>query len=374
MKRTSTPPCGYSGDTEILTRSGWTAFPQLTYMSEVATRSPDGRFEWQFPERITCQRYDGPMVWFQSRTTNLLVMPEHPVRYYPRRRDFRNGQRTELPRQESVALASSLVGCSEPPSLVATSRWEPAAFKTEIVFEPTRAQTYGGRLARKGYPFRATAEVFAAFMGAYLSEGSLGRANATGYHRIDIWQTTKGKGFVEYQELLNRMLGREVPWHSKGLWHFQNKALYYFLETCGGYAWTKEIPPQVLDLAAPALETFWKFYFLGDGTIMNTGSDRKPLEVISTTSPRMASQLQEILQKLGGWGLIQIIDMNKYSTTKGRQGHMHLTHRLVRRAGTVASATKVERVPYQGLVGNVHVGGRAVYVRRNYRPVWAGAS
>lgn len=79
MKRTSTPACGYSQDTEILTRDGWVAFPQLTYLSEVATRSPDGRFEWQYPERITCEQYDGPMVELQNRTINLLVGPECPI-------------------------------------------------------------------------------------------------------------------------------------------------------------------------------------------------------------------------------------------------------------------------------------------------------
>lgn len=372
MKRTSTPPCGYSGDTEILTRSGWTALPQLTYMSEVATRSPQGAFEWQYPEKITCQRYDGPMVWLHSRTTDSLVTPDHPVHYLKRRRVMQGGKRAELAPVERVARALSLVGDRLP--LLATSRWEPpnprAAFG--LVSKPVRSD--GKRnTGRPPAEFHASADDFAAFVGMYLAEGNLGTSNQTGYYRIDIWQKYGGRGFAEYQDLLNRVLGREVPHHpKKGLWDFRNKALYEFLKTCGGYAWTKRIPPEVLDLPPSSLEKFWEFYALGDGTVMRADG-RKDLDAVSTSSRGMAGDLQEVLQKLGGWSLIQVIDFRKYKQ-RGPFRSNHLTNRLIRRAGTVAFASAIERVPYEGMVGNVHVGGRAVYVRRNNRPVWSGMS
>jgi LAGLIDADG DNA endonuclease family protein len=371
MQRTSAPPCGYSGDTEILTRTGWVKFPQLTYMSEVATRSPSGAFEWQYPERITCQPYEGEMVWLHSRTTDSLVTPGHTVRYLRRQRVMRNGKRADLGPVESAAPALSLIGGRWP--LLATSRWEPQAPRTTFGFISRPVRTDGRRnVGRPPAEFHTSADDFAAFMGMYLAEGNLGTSNQSGYYRIDIWQKYLGRGFREYQDLLNRLLGREVPHKpKKGLWDFRNKALYEFLKTCGGYAWTKRIPPEVLDLPAASLEKFWQFYALGDGTVMES-EGRKPVDVISTTSPQMAGELQEVLQKLGGWSLIQIIDTNKYEG-RGR-GRKHLTHRLIRRAGTVAFASKIERIPYCGPVGNACVGGRAVYVRRNNRPVWSGMS
>ena len=79
----ATAPRGFSADTEILTRSGWVTFDRLTYLDEIAARSPDGRFEWRPPERITWQRYDGEMIWFHGRATDILVTPDHRMPWMP---------------------------------------------------------------------------------------------------------------------------------------------------------------------------------------------------------------------------------------------------------------------------------------------------
>jgi hypothetical protein len=366
----TTGPCGYSADTEILTRGGWVTFDRLTCLDEVATRTPEGRFEWHYPERVAWERYDGEMIWFHSRTANLLAAPETPVLHMFSPRATANGKRYELPAVERTLPAARVR--THGVSLVAASTWIPANPKHEFAFKPTRFIPPGWRRPQGKPPksFTASAADFASFMGMYLAEGSL---NGTGgMHRIDIWQGTKGKGFCEFQDLLNRLLDRHVPWHaSSGSWGFLNKALFEFLKPCGGYAWTKAVPPEVLEMPSEHLEQFWHYYWLGDGTTMNTGEDRKPLQVISTTSRVMADQLQEIIQKLGGWALIQAIDFSKYPSKLGKT--THLTYRLVRRAGTTAFATHVERVPYSGMIGNAETGIGPVYVRRNYRPVWAGS-
>jgi hypothetical protein len=77
--RITQPPVGLSADTEILTRNGWVRVGQLTYLHEIATRTADGRFEWQHPERVNVQRYDGLMVAFSNKSLDLLLAPGHPV-------------------------------------------------------------------------------------------------------------------------------------------------------------------------------------------------------------------------------------------------------------------------------------------------------
>lgn len=372
MQRISLPSAGYSADTEILTRRGWVTFDQLTYLDQVATRSPQGEFGWEHPRSIRWQRCRGEMVSFRSRTTDLMVGPDTPIlhTFNPRATDA-SGKRYDLPVIERTRPAGSLLAWRKG-SLVATSTWNPVSPKTEFTLKPTRHIPPGWKRPQGKPPlsFTATAADFAAFMGMYLSEGNL---NTWGdhYYRIDIWQKTHGKGFAEFQELLNRLLGREIRWLKSGQWGFLNKALYEYLKPCGGYAWTKTIPRDVLDLDAASLEQFWRYYWLGDGTLMNTGANRRPLDVISTTSPVMAGQFQEILQKLGGWALIQVIDFSKYKSKLGKT--CHLTYRLVRRAGTTACPTGIERVPYDGMVGFAETGTGPVYTRRNYRPVWSGA-
>jgi hypothetical protein len=365
----ATAPRGFSADTEILTRHGWVTFDRLTYFDEVATRSPEGEFLWQYPERIAWERYRGEMIWFRSRTANLLVAPETPVLHMFRPRATTEGRRFALPAVERTRPAGSLLRAYVP--LVATSTWNPARAKSEFTFKPKPVRPDGKRnVGKPPLSFAASAADFAAFMGMYLAEGCL---NGSGQqYVIDIYQSYMGRGYQEFQALLNRILGRHVPWlPSSRNWHFGNKALFEFLKTCGGYAWTKAIPPQVLDLPREHLEQFWHYYWLGDGTTMNGHDDRKPLEVISTTSRVMAGQFQEILQKLGGWALIQVIDTGKYPSKLGKT--THLTYRLVRRAGVNAYATDIERISHGGMIGNAETGIGPVYVRRGGRPVWAGS-
>jgi hypothetical protein len=367
---TTRPRWGYSADTEILTSHGWMTLSQLTYASEVATRTPDGRFEWQHPERVTFQPYEDDMVWFHSRTTDLLVAPDQRVLYHVRQRDCRGGKRIELAPKECITLARGLVGRSV--ALVATSRWEPADPKRDIAFTANVACSYGGRLAKRPKGFAVSATHFAAFMGMFLAEGYLGPP-VGGNYPIYVTQSQKGKGFSAYQELLNCMLNREVPWRSAsgGSWCFYNKALYEYLATCGKYAWGKRIPREVLDLPTNDLGTFWFYYWLGDGSLM-ASPGRKDIEVGQTTSKEMADGFQEVLQKLGGWSIVHTVIEKPRGDVCGRPViTRHTLYRVVRRAGNVAFATKIENVSYKGTIGRIIVPNGTVYVRRNDHPVWS---
>lgn len=361
-----TPP-GFSADTEILTRRrSWITLDQLTEADEIAVRT-NGMFTWQPAVEVTWKSYQGEMIWFHSRTTDLMVTPATPIPHYSRVRVDGPDGRAEMPSNERVTLAASI-----PPSgvaLIATSTWDPKTAAESITLTAERAETYGGRFARKGADFTASISDFAAFMGMWLAEGSLNGSGA-GAHYIWIWQSYGGRGYAEYQDLLDGICGRPLGWLKKGAWRFGNKALFHYLKSCGSYAHDKHLPPEILDLPKEHLERFWRYYWLGDGTTM-VSPGRKPVEVVSTASKAMADDLQEVLQKLGGWALIQVIDHSKYPSKLGKTNY--LTRRLVRRAGTTAWPKAPQRVPYDGFIGYVETGRGPVYVRRNYRPIWAGA-
>jgi len=358
----------YSADTELLTRHGWLTFNQVTNAHDVATRTPDGYFQWQRPNRIRWEPYTGEMVWFHSRTVDLLVTPDQAILNRPRVRRWVDGTLTELPRRDHVTAAGD-VGGTDHRVLVATSQWKPVTAKTEITLVSPPVRADGSRnVGQPPQEFTANASDFAAFMGMFLSEGYIG-STRTGDYPIYITQTQKGNGFRQYQELLNRITGREIPWRpgSNGSWCFRNKALYGYLEACGKYAWGKRIPREILDLNAEHLETFWHYYWLGDGATMRS-KGRKDIEVIQTTSRDIADAFQEVLQKLGTWSIVHRTDgvTNKF----GRR----TIYRVLRRAGDIAFATHIERTSYQGMTGSVAVPNGAIYVRRNNHPVWAGSS
>ena len=377
MNKASKPTAGFSADTEILTRfQGWVRFDQVTAFDEVATRTPDGEFRWEHPERVIWQPYEGDVVWFHSRTADMMVLPETQILHRHVRRSVVKGRTRKSVTVEQVRPAADLVG--KRASLIASSRWEPVRpiRQVALVSRPVRAD--GKRnVGKPPLKFVASTSDFAAFMGMYLSEGYLGSSRRPGEYPVNISQSPQGKGFGPYQERLDSMLGRRVPWLTpgNGVFRFANKALYEYLKTCGGYAWTKVIPSEVLELDTEDLETFWHYYWLGDGSMMSS-SGRKDIQVMQTTSKVMADGLQEILQKLGTWSKIHKVAASKLSgNDHGRPIWARRTlYRLVRRAGDVAFATYVEQVPYAGQIGCVSVSAPAVYVRRNDHPVWAGSA
>ncbi len=76
---TRTPACGFSTDTEILTRRGWVAATEVTAREEVATRTADGWFRWDNPASVTVEDYAGPMVQWAGKSINLHVTPDTPL-------------------------------------------------------------------------------------------------------------------------------------------------------------------------------------------------------------------------------------------------------------------------------------------------------
>jgi hypothetical protein len=357
----------WSADTEILSLRGWLGLDKLRQDDRVATRTGDGRFEWQCPTWVARAPYSGEMVRFHSRTADMLTTVGHPVLHRVRQRKWVNGKLTELPGQERVTSAGDLVG-NDHISLIATSIWLSDDAPEKITFLPTPVRADGRRnVGKPPLQFSVSAADFVAFMGMYIAEGYLGPSQA-GEYPIYICQSHRGNGFPQYQELLNRILGRPVPWRSPsgGSWCFRNKALYEYLVTCGKYAYGKRIPREVLDLPSELLEVFWHYYWLGDGSLMHSAG-RKDIEVNQTTSQTIADGFQEILQKLGGWSII-----HRVPRSEKRYGERPL-YRVVRRAGDVVFA-RAERLGYQGMIGAVSVANTGVYVRRNGHPVWAGSS
>ena len=69
----------YADDTEVLTRSGWKFFRDLTELEEVATWSLDGTCRWSVPSAHQSFLYEGDMVNMAADFSALLVTPDHRV-------------------------------------------------------------------------------------------------------------------------------------------------------------------------------------------------------------------------------------------------------------------------------------------------------
>ncbi len=131
---------GYSSDTDILTRNGWTLFSKLTDEDEVATRSENGLFQWHKPSVRLEYPFDGKMVEFSSKSVELLVTPGHrmlvkrPDAYLAKHapRDGETGWH--------IRLAEHIGRAPETRWLYpVTSRWCPTSWPAEFVLAGTEA-------------------------------------------------------------------------------------------------------------------------------------------------------------------------------------------------------------------------------------------
>src|SRR4051794_11966906 len=69
----------YDDATEVLTDSGWRAWADVTGGELFATRTIDGRLEYQPALRLVRKEYRGHMIGFKGMSLDLMVTPDHRV-------------------------------------------------------------------------------------------------------------------------------------------------------------------------------------------------------------------------------------------------------------------------------------------------------
>jgi len=408
----------YTTDTEILTRRGWMAFPELADDDEVATRNPlTKEFEWQKPAARHNFRYDGELVHFKSRGIDLLVTPNHRVLHTSghgkncseliKRADeceiLRSGamvavstwnqpdlEQWDVPvhenhgyfhadiaalrtirddlgwTREQLADKAGVTARSILNAELGTGRFHVATLpRIKAICAALNAPF--GKIVKPDVLSKISGDDFAAFMGAYLSEGCVS-SSSSGNLRIFISQKPYSKGYDEFRDLLIRMLGRE-PYYDGSSWTFSHDGLAIFLRQFGHSASGERIPDEVLNLSARQLQIFWDFYVLGDGWIGKTG------QAITTTSEILAGQLQEVAQKIGLSATVYRREVKPRGVIRGRLiKSAHARYDIFLRTTKNPKWTSVERVEYEGLVHCVSVPNGIVYVRRNGKAIWSGNS
>jgi hypothetical protein len=377
----STKPLGeaivvscYTDDTEVLTKDGWKLFKDVTTGpegDEFATRNPETKaFEWQNAFRYYEAPWDGEVVDVRGRSLDLRVTPNH--RMAVQWSTYENGVKTTgetFKRADAIGPRGA--------ELPALSTWEGKTPETV---------TFGKHTW--------TTEDFAAFLGAWLAEGSLGpRRSYTkkgGYGGsiegeeskysglIVLTQLPETKGYQPYQDLLIRMLGRE-PARSQGKnWSFACSDLYDYLEQLGK-AHEKYIPADAKEWGPEALERLLEFYLLGDGWFQKSSGKRAVDGYGSwracTVSKRLADDLQETAQKTGRSATLTERAPRDGGTFEG--GRKILAENC--RTGyylifgdSQTRRVKTSRSHYKGNVYCVSVPNETLYVRRGGSPIWCG--
>lgn len=392
----------YDDKTEVLTRRGWLRWNQLAVnRDQIATRSPDGEFQWQELRALSVNEFDGELYHFTSRWLDIMVTADHRMlvdwwidgRGKPH--SYREG---EIITAKQLFTANSADTGHERARIPLTSTWNCALLQTRSfgtdrtgAYAQVNAMRVRGKRSRAisratglprntvAYwlngktkrplgllpPVHMTGDDYAAFMGAYLSEGSFSIRKRDGHaSHIIISQTKVGRGRREFHELLERIAPGRIKADERGFKIYSTE----FAEYCrqfGHARRTKWIPEEILDAPPPQLDIFWHYYWLGDG--------------LKPTSERMAGQLQEIAQKLGMTAIVRNEPRpDRYISDPDG------TRRLIKASSifTIGSHKNLPRaeitnknlIQYKGKVWCPNVPNGIVYVRRNGKPAWCGQS
>jgi len=320
----------YDEATEVLTRNGWRFFAEVTDEDECITRNSEGTLEYQRPMARQVYEYDGEMLYFKSRSTDLLVTPNH-----------------------NMLVQSHADFCAKRPA-----RLVPAESLGQKVYRIP----CGGQYAPNG---TLLSREMMYLIGLYVTEGYL---DSEGHDDIVICQNQGHKW--------DEMWANIVPLapRSSGDRKFKVRLtpaeMTFIRKHCGTTKYHKFISPTILQ--NQHLDALFAAMVLGDGHVTPDGQVQ-----YGTVSPCLADSFQELALKLG-WDSTLVSRPPRDSVKGDRliRGTKPELRVLVRRAASkkINPGQHVSWVPYLGMVYCVTVPNHTLFVRRNGSTSWCGNS
>jgi DNA modification methylase len=332
------PFCGcYDEKTEVLTRAGWKFWPEVTMEDEFITYRDDGVLEYHIPTVMHKYPFQGRMVSLQSRSTDLLVTPNHNM-LVKTHTDFCAGRPARFVRADSLDLSLYRIPC-------------------------------GGQYFPESHRLSAAQM---ALIGLYVSEGyfKAGRSGRPTGNRLVICQNP-GHKCDKMMEMLAEF--DPLPQPGSGGRKFTAMLTPEFAEfiktNCGEGKYHKFLSPIILKNAH--LSYLYAAMMLGDGYSAVNSS----LERYYTSSSRLANSFQELCLKLGYdstlverpyrecqlEGRMLAPTCPSYQVTVRKSAHKKLI-----------PAVHFTRSDYDGYVYCVTVPNHTLYVRRNGKTSWCG--
>ena len=327
----------YSADTEIFTRRGWVAFPDLLPMDEVAALHGDS-VQWEIPTYHYRAPYQGEMVTIRQQNADLCVTPEHHLWVSPRRTRQRLWGEFEHRRADEIEGIGELY-----------------RLRSRAVFPETGAQ---------GDP------TFFEFLGFWFAEGYAGaypRKESAGTHyRLVVTHKPD-----EYVEQLLHAAGFNFtaqPKESSGnnyVISTKSPSVKRLIRELASYgkAKDKRIPRYVMTASRECRQAFLDGFHYGDGSGGDKARKERQAKCYHSRSEGLIDDLHELIVLNGG-------SANKwYDKAAEMWGLTELGHV---RSSPIILKQHWGREQYNGMVYCVEVSSHVVLVRRNGKAVWCG--
>lgn len=322
----------HDNKTEILTDKGWKLFKDLIPTDLVMTLINNQKGEWQKPTRYHEYEHNGDMISSNLRATDFMVTPNHDLYVKTRDKGYRK------------VKAESINGTD--------------------LFIP-RTITWNG--------IETYSEDEMRLAGWFVSEGSFkkyknGKVNAV---VISHSKEKNNDNYVEIAELLERM--GYVPKFSKGDIVVHNVVLARKMLAFGDGFKNKNIPSSYKEQSPRLLSIMLDAFTKGDGY------SRSNRDILYTSSPRLADDLQEVILKTGFNSTITKRKLKgKKSWIKDHWATSSCDGLVISRSHKESHSkinyNKIKKVHYEGKVYCVTVPNGIVMTRRNGCVMWSGNS
>lgn len=413
----------YSQDTETLTDKGWKLYNRITDDDLVAQFNPDYKsIEYVKPSEFFVYDYSGDMISFKTKTVDTLVTPEHSMwaRFfnenknvvYVKKTQRKSSKRTwglvnwgyhkvqagMLNRNCYFQAKTKFDGVEQKTFTIpgVMTSWAKLTYdQAEEIknnFEDISQQVLGSRYGvdqsvvsdiRRGKrlgvrsswidPIEFRMDDWLEFLGYYLSEGR--RAHESTCYELGISQ----KENSPFTPRIDACFARLPLSYSRNLnpsdptetieWRVNNKALYnYIKENVGDYSSDKRIPREFLFLSLRQSRILFDALMLGDGS-WGEGSKAGRTKLpdmkaatwgsYSTTSPQLASDVQELALKLG---YSTFISINRAQDSKHNDCY---SVNISMREEHFVSKKKISKQYYTGKVYCFSVPSGLMVTRRN---------
>ncbi|MGH9917528.1 MAG: hypothetical protein ACRD6W_01445, partial [Nitrososphaerales archaeon] len=247
----------YDDQTEVLTRNGWRYFFETDMQDEFATIDTQGVIEYQKPEKMTVEPYDGKLYSLASDTVDAVVTPGHKL--YVKRGACTHCTGSRWRRDFELVAAEDLIG-------------KPKRFKKDGVwvgvcqeFFELPAVTVQSNSQLMFAPRLIPMDDWLSFLGHYIAEGS-----AT-YHQCYTVQVRQSR--ARHLDLMKVAMQKVTPFHA---WNneervlVRDRQLFSYLKDNVGESHGKHdrrIPREFMELCPEQLRILWEAISLGDGSM-----------------------------------------------------------------------------------------------------------
>lgn len=367
----------YRPEAMILTEKGWKHLYEVSEGENVLTLNiSTNEIEIQPIKSITKYKYNGNLINIKGRQINDIVTPNHGFPLYDRNNKFK-----KFVTAKEISDSDTLSHYYIPK----TGNW--IGRDDEYMIIPKLNENELGKNIRHDLKEKYMTDliipmnIFAKFMGIYLSEGSHSKKESKS-NKINIHQK-KEEICEEIQKMLEEWgINFSINISKKTkckTFVISDMRLCRYVQKFG-LCYDKFVPFELKQQNKETLKTFYEWFVMGDGRIRGDKrrKETKLSDDVFSTSKQLAMDLNEIQLKIGYSGTFsvekrnndRIIEENRI--IKGENSHeMYFTYRsLVKGIYIDKRFLSTEEISYDGNVMCVEVDNHVWYVMDNNKCHW----